>query len=97
MATLHRYARDPFVTDAGKVLLADGRLMADNARNRNKRLPFPPAKGPVVQWSSRGSGVKYEPARGVSKRKFYALKLERVARECAAPFTPGMTLIRKAA
>jgi len=32
-------------------------------------------------WKSNGSGVVYEPARGVSRRKFRALQIERVCRD----------------
>ena len=47
----------------------------------------------VVKWKSNGSGVVYSPARGVSRRKYYALELERVARE-AGKFEAGRVLIK---
>ena len=41
--------------------------------------PYRPARDQA--WKSNGSGVVYSHAKGVSKRKYYSLRLERVARE----------------
>ena len=41
--------------------------------------PYRPARDQA--WKSNGSGVVYSAAKGVSKRKYYALRLERLARD----------------
>ena len=97
---IHNYARIPFTTDVGPKggerlhLPGHEKPMRDTARNRNTRLPFEPKQPGDVKWKSHGSGVVYEPARGISWRKYRVLELERVARELPQPYTPGMTLIR---
>lgn len=68
-------------------------LRGETARARNKRFARMPKKRDE-KFSSRGAGVVYEPVR-TSRRKYYAMQLERVAREAVSNYEPETRLIKR--